>query len=418
MDSRSPYYSQKSVYLDHNATTPPHPEVVARASQWLSVWGNPSSIHWAGRDPKNVMRDTRKKLAQILNISPLEIIFTSGGSESNNTVLKAVFEQAQRQAEADSKVTTSNRVSYRHEILISSVEHPSLMKTAEFLASQGAVIRKIPVLKNGFVDMQAYQALLSEKTLLVSCMLANNEVGSLFPIQEMARLAHAQGALFHSDCVQAFGKIPLNLKELNIDYATFSAHKVYALKGLGFTFVKKNSPYVPLIHGGGQERHRRGGTENIHGVAALGVVCDFFSDLLSKQGEIKQLRDHFEKRALTEIQGLQISASESERIKNTSHLLIDGVDGETLLMSLDLMGYAVSTGAACSSGNPEPSPVMLAMGFTREEAQKSLRVSFGLSNTLQEVDLFIEALKEVVARLRAVDIEMKVKNELHAKGDL
>lgn len=390
METTGPYQSIRPIYLDYNATTPLHPKVIEALPELAEAWGNPSSIHWGGREPKNILRDTRKKLSQILNCSPLELIFTSGGSESNNQILKGVFEKNEGE---------------RLQILIGSVEHPSVMKTAAYLQTLGADVRYIPVNKNGCIDMAAFEDLLSEKTLLVSCMLANNETGAIFPIHEMVRKAHAVGALFHSDCVQAFGKIPVDLKDLDVDFATFSAHKVYSLKGLGFHFVRKGHNLEPLIHGGGQERHRRGGTENTLAIGALGVICDLFADLLVRQNEIERIRDEFEMIVTDRLEGVLVSNDATLRLKNTSHLTIEGVDGETLLMSMDLLGYAVSTGAACSSGNPEPSPALLAMGFTRAEAQQSLRVSFGFFSDRNIMLNFVESLVEVVHRLRRVSAD-------------
>lgn len=398
MEATGPYQSIRPIYLDHNATTPLHPKVLEALPELAKGWGNPSSIHWGGREPKNILRDTRKKLSQILNCSPLELIFTSGGSESNNQILKGVFEKNQ------SNKLKSNRV----QVLVGAVDHPSIMKTAAYLQTLGADVQFIPVKKEGTIDMVAYSNLLSEKTLLVSCMLANNETGAIFPIQEMVHKAHAVGALFHSDCVQAFGKIQVDLKNLDVDFATFSAHKVYSLKGLGFHFARKGQNLEPLIHGGGQERHRRGGTENTLSIGALGIICDLFSELILQQNFLEKIRDEFELIVTERLSGVSISNEETLRLKNTSHLTIAGVDGETLLMSLDLLGYAVSTGAACSSGNPEPSPALLAMGFTREEAQHSLRVSFGYFSDRDMMLNFVDSLVEVVHRLRRLSSESQL----------
>lgn len=378
------------VYLDHNATTPVAPEILASLSSYAQAWGNPSSIHAGGRDPKQMLRETRRDLAAHLNCSPLELIFTSGGSESNNTVLRALW---------------SKLGSQRNQFICSTVEHPSLMKAMEWLAEQGAQVDFVPVDRKGQLDLETYRSLLSEKTALVSIMTANNETGTLFPIRELAEMAHAVGALFHTDAVQMLGKLPLDLKALNVDYASFSAHKVYSLKGTGALYVKKNAPYESLIRGGGQERHRRGGTENTLGIAAFGEAIRLLSGLSMEASRLRELRDYFEARVLEEIPESSVTAFETERLPGTSSLILAGVDGETMLMSLDLKGFAVSTGAACSSGNPEPSPVLLAIGLSRGEAQNSLRVSFGRENTREQVDAFVEALKSVVIRLRQISKE-------------
>lgn len=389
------------IYLDFNATAPLSPSVLSEMPQLLQLWGNPSSIHLASRGPKTILRETRKKLADYLKVSSLEIIFNSGASEGNNTVLKSVWNTYRPGNHFGQTV--------KNEFLISSVEHPSITKTAQFLESEGAVIHWIPVSREGDLDLNFIKEKLSERTALISCMFANNETGTVFPIKEIAALAKTKNVLVHSDCVQAFGKTDFSLQDLGVDYATISAHKFYALKGCGVLFVRKNSPYINLVHGGGQERARRGGTENILGIASLGVMLDQLSQVSDKEAELKKLRDYFEAEIKAQIPNVSITCANSKRLANTSSLVIAGVDGETLLVSLDLKGFAVSTGAACSSGNPEPSPVLLAVGLTRQEAQNSLRVSLGWSTTKEHIDLFIHHLVEIVAHLRSVN-EMENTN--------
>jgi cysteine desulfurase len=287
--------------------------------------------------------------------------------------------------------------------MCSAVEHPSVMKTMEHLKALGAQVDFIPVNRNGELDMEFFDAHLTPKTALVSVMAANNETGTLFPIKELARKAHAVGALFHTDAVQMFGKLPLNVKDLDVDFASFSGHKFYSVKGTGVLYVKKGGNVSSLVQGGAQERHRRGGTENTLGIGALGVAVRRMSQVVEKAQEITALRDYMEARILNEISEVSLTAAETTRLPNTSSLILNGVDGETMLMSLDIMGYAVSTGAACSSGNPEPSPVLLAMGLSRAEAQNSLRLSLGWETTQEQIDGFIEALKNVVQRLRTLN---------------
>lgn len=382
------------IYLDFNATAPLSQKVITSMPQLLELWGNPSSIHLASRGPKTILRETKKKLADYLKVSALEIIFNSGASEGNNTVLKSVW---------------NTLGSSKNEFIISSVEHPSITKTAQYLESVGAIIHWIPVNREGDLDLNFIKEKLSERTALISCMLANNETGTVFPIKEIVALAKTKNVLVHSDCVQAFGKTDFTLQDLGVDYATISAHKFYALKGCGVLFVRKNAPYINLVHGGGQERSRRGGTENILGIASLGVMLDQLPQVSQKEAELKKLRDYFETEIKAQIPNVSVTCANSKRLANTSSLVISGVDGETLLVSLDLKGFAVSTGAACSSGNPEPSPVLLAVGLTRQEAQNSLRVSFGWTTTQEHVDLFIHQLVEIVAHLRSVN-EMESTN--------
>ncbi len=377
------------IYLDHNATTAPSKTVLDHLPQLISEWGNPSSIHLASRGPKNILRETRKQFAEIFKCSPLEIIFNSGASEGNNTVLKSVWDKFGLE---------------KNEYIISQVEHPSVLKTVSYLQTLGAVVHLIPVSKTGQIDLEFIQNKINSKTALISCMFANNETGTVFPIQQISDIAKKNGVLMHSDCVQALGKYQIDLSILNLDYATFSGHKFYALKGCGILFVKKNAPYANLIHGGGQERSRRGGTENVLGIASIQLMLQQLKFLDQKISEMKILRDEMESEILRKIKNVTITAVESERLSNTSSLVISGVDGETMLMSLDIAGFSVSTGAACSSGSPEPSPVLLAMGLTRNEAQNSLRIGLGWETTSSEIQKFISALVEIVERIRSVEV--------------
>ncbi len=363
-----------------------------RLQSWLAAWGNPSSIHRSGRKPKLLIREARGALAGMLGCDPLEIVFTSGGSESNNLAVKGVFERFQRPSAPPRE--------FRDRYLFSAVEHPSLSRVAEHLADRGADVRFIPVRRDGSLDREAYRALLTERTALVSVMFANNETGNLFPIRELAAEARAKGALFHTDAVQALGKTPVDLGDLGVDLASFSGHKFYALKGAGALYVRRGVQLESLIHGGGQERHRRGGTENTLAICAFGAMAGRAGEVAERAEAVRALRDGFEARVLTEIDGARVTGGGSPRLANTSSLVLPGVDGETLLMNLDLRGFAVSTGAACSSGSPEPSSVLLAMGLSRSEAQSSLRVGLGWGTTEDEMDRFFTALREVVARVR------------------
>lgn len=380
--------SQKRVYLDHNATTPLSVELKKRWVELSEINGNPSSIHRDSRGPKTMMREARQKIAALLGCSSLDVVFNSGASEGSSTVFQSVFSAAQNG---------------RNEFVISSVEHPSVMKAAASLKNKGAIVHEVPVSREGQMDLAFLRSKLGPKTALVSVMFANNETGTLFPIREISELAHQAGALMHSDCVQLMGKESLSVfKSLNLDYATFSAHKFYALKGTGFCYIKNTSPWVPLIFGS-QERSRRGGTENVIGIAALNIVLDELTHCEGPIQQMRRLRDEFETSLVNELPGVTVTAQSSPRLSNTSSLLIEGIDGETLLMSLDLKGYSVSTGAACSSGSPEPSPVLLAMGLSKAEAQSSLRVSLGWSTTSEQMKEFRQCLIETVLKLRMLN---------------
>lgn len=378
-------------YLDFNATTPLDLGLSLKLPEVLQIWGNPSSIHWAGQGTKTILREARKNLASALKVSPLELIFTSGGSEANNTVLQSFFELT--------------RGSERNQFITSEIEHPSVLKTMAHLQSLGATVHYISVNRKGELDWAHFEKVLSEKTALVSMMYANNETGILLPLPEVIKKAHAVGAKVHTDAVQALGKIPLDLEALQVDFASFSAHKFYSLKGIGVLYSKKGNELRPLIFGGGQERHRRGGTENTLGIWAFGFMASRASEIPERFLQVQNLRDYLETQILNRISNVIVTQQQAQRLPNTSSLVISGVDGETLLMSLDVKGFAVSTGAACSSGNPEPSPGLLAMGLSREDAQSSLRISLGWTTTREEVDQFIEVLCQVVARLRDLKSE-------------
>lgn len=374
-----------NVYLDHNATTPVHPEVLEKLQDWAQAWGNPSSVHKASREPKALIRETRKIMAEYFKVHPLELIFTSCGSESNNLAIKGTFFALQKLG--------------RTHFITSSVEHPSVIKAFEFLESLGATVDYIPVDKNANLDLEFYKEKLSEKTALVSVMLVNNETGAIHPIEEMCKLAHEKGALFHTDAVQGLGKMDIDLEKLGVDLASFSSHKFYSLRGTGVLYQKRGTSLVSLVSGGGQERGRRAGTENTLAIAALGHMISKTNLIQAQNDRIRKLRDEMESRILESISGVSIIQNPN-RVANTSSLFIEGVDGETLLMNLDMHGICVSTGAACSSGSQEPSAVLRAMGFTRKEAQSSLRLSLGWQNNAEQIEYFLEVLKEVVARIR------------------
>lgn len=380
------------IYLDNNATTRPDQSMIDDFCELMksvdaTLWGNPSSVHFDSRGSKSLLRESRRLFSDYLGCSPLEIIYNSGASEGNNTVLKSVWQTFGLS---------------KNEYIISSVEHPSVVKTAQYLETLGARVHWVPVNKDGFIDLTFIKNHINEKTALVSIMFANNETGTLFPIKEIADIVHASRSLLHVDCVQALGKYDLQFSELNIDYATFSAHKFYAFKGFGVLYVKKGRPYLNLVHGGGQERGRRGGTENTIGLWSFYQSLSKLSEIKNQVSRLEKLRHHFETEITSRASQVYITAGTAPRVCNTSSLIIDGVDGETLLMSLDLKGFAVSTGAACSSGNPEPSPVLLAMGLTRGQAQNSLRISLGWSTTEDEVNQFVSVLLSEIKRLREI----------------
>lgn len=357
--------------------------------EWSDYWGNPSSIHSHGRGPKKLMRESRRSIAESLGCHPLELIFTSGGSEANNLALQGVLRELMK------------RDSSRNKVILGGIEHPSILKQEEHLVALGYEVFKVPVSREGHYDMNFFKSVVDEKTAIVSVMLANNELGIIAPIKEMVELAHEKGAYFHSDCVQALGKMEFSLSDLNVDLASFSSHKVYALKGSGMLFVKKGTPLEALIYGGAQERYRRAGTENLLSIASFSYMINNLgtTDFIKN---ISSIKNEMEKTLKDQISGLKILCETTERLPNTTTLFIEGVGAESMLMNLDIRGFSVGTGAACSSGNPEPSPVLLAIGLKREEAQSSLRVSLGKTTTAEQVRSFVKNLCEVVDHLRSL----------------
>ncbi len=380
-----------SIYFDNNATTPFFPEVSEWLRVHLSTYGNPSSIHAKGRRAKAILRESRSLLADIIGAkSDLEVIFTSGGSESNNLALKGVYYKLKSKGHP-----------CRH-MLLGSMEHPSLTNMIPFFKSLGVSVDFIPIRRDGSIDLEKFESLLSEETFIVSMMYSSNETGTLFPIKKMAKLAHKRNILLHSDCIQGLGKSLISVSDLDVDLASFSAHKFYAPKGVGLLYVKKGVDLEPLIHGGGQERSRRGGTENVIGIGAFGESARVKPKLLEKINHMKYLRNRIEENIMNSISDVSINGEGTGRISNTSNMILSGIDGEILLINLDLEKIYISTGSACSSGSQDPSFALRAMGLSVEEARSSLRISLGWQNTEKEADLFCEKLSAVVKRLRGV----------------
>jgi len=373
------------IYLDHNATTPPRPSALKGAKKAMEFWGNPSSIHQNASKAKALLWEARQNLSYFLNCHPLEIIFTSGASESNNHAIKGVFTKIKDQ---------------RNELIISSVEHPSVLSVANFLSQQGVKVHKIPVSRQGVLDESFFNKCLGEKTLLVSIMAANNETGILFPMENLVEKTHKKGGLFHSDMTQRLGKIPVSLKELDVDLASFSAHKCYGLKGCGLLFCRKGVILENLIHGGPQERQRRAGTENIPGISAFGAIAEERDEILRASQKVTNLRDKMEDEILSSLSDVQVIGSQVQRLGNTSCLHISGIEGETLLINLDLEGISVSVGSACGSGKVEASSSLTAMGWTESEARSTVRVSLGLETTKKQLERFTKSLTSCVNRLR------------------
>lgn len=380
---------KSQIYLDYNATTPPASLLMQKMQKYLFSWGNPSSIHQVGQKARSVFWSSKMKLAELMGCHPLELIATSGGSEANNMAIKGLYEKYSVQKPK------------RNEIVISSVEHPSVTVPVKSLKKKGMKIRYIPVSKNCELDLSFYQSVLSENTFMVSVMYANNETGSIFPISRMVQMAHEVGAFFHCDAVQALGKENFNLYNLGVDTASFSAHKFYALKGTGVLYCRKGILPENLVDGGPQERNRRAGTENVLGMACFGAVAEQGREILKEFEHIKTLRDQIEKDILSSIPSAQILGKEGKRLNNTSCIFIPGVEGETLLMNMDLKGYSFSVGSACHSGSLNPSGVLIAMGLSERDARSAFRISLGLGVKKAHLDRFVSDLNESVERIKS-----------------
>ena len=375
------------IYLDHNATTPVDPSVLASMLPFLREnFGNPSSIHYEGQVAKQALNQARKEVADCLNAEPSEVVFTSCGTESDNMALIGIYDQFHKKGQ---------------HIITTEVEHSAVIRSCEYLESHGAKTTYLKVNREGLLDLNEYEKSFTDKTILVSIMLANNETGIIYPIKKMAEIAHKNGALIHTDAVQAVGKMKVDVKDLNVDLLSLSGHKIYAPKGVGALYVKKGIPCTSVVKGGTQEKGRRGGTENLAAIVGLGsAMLRLINEQEKDNQKIKKLRDHFEKAVLKIIPYTFVNGAQEPRVGNTSNICFKGVEGEGVILSLDLKGIGASSGSACSSGAIEPSRVLLAMGRTKEEAGASVRFSFGKSNTEEQVERVLEVLPGTIEKLR------------------
>lgn len=379
----------KRIYLDNNATTPIHPEVLEAMLPYLSEeFGNPSRIHWAGRKPRKAIDDAREKIAKLLNSDASEIIFTSCGSEGDNLAIKGI---------AESKRDKGNH------IITTKVEHPAVLATCKYLAKTGYDVTFLDVDTQGMLDLDQLKKAITPKTVLITIMFANNETGVMFPIEEIGKIAKEHNITFHTDAVQGVGKVPIDVKKMNIDLLTVSGHKLYAPKGVGALYVKRGVRLAPLLHGGHQERNRRGGTENTAGIVALGKACEIAArDMEAEMKHIASLRDRLEKGLMQKISHVRLNGHPTKRIPNTANMSFEFAEGESLLLNLDMKGIAASSGSACTSGTLEPSHVLVAMGVPLEASHSSVRFSLGRGNTVEDIDYVIEALPAMVERMRSM----------------
>ena len=376
----------KTIYMDNNATTKVAPEVLEAMQPFLSdLYGNPSSAYIFGGKVARDMREAREQVASILGASPEEIIFTSCGSESDNTAIMSAL----------------NTGKDKMHIVTSRVEHPAVKVLCNELGKQGYQITEIPVDREGHLDMEQYRKSLTLDTAIVSLMWANNETGVIFPVEEAALMARDRGILFHTDAVQAVGKIPINLQNSTIDMLSISGHKLHAPKGVGVLYVRKGTKFSPFLIGGHQEGGRRGGTENTASIIALGKACELAAKRMEEENtRVKALRDRLEKGLLNLVPNSRVNGGSAERLPNTTNISFEYIEGEAILLLMDEFGICASSGSACTSGSLQPSHVLRAMGVPFTMAHGSVRFSLSVYNTEEEVDFVLEKIPPIIEKLR------------------
>jgi cysteine desulfurase len=382
--------SNEHIYLDSAASTPVADEVIAEMLPFMKQqYGNPSSIHRFGRETTRAIQLARKRVAGLVGASPREITFTSGGTEADNLALKGAMMQTEGQK--------------KNRIITSSIEHDAILEPCKDLERMGIQVTYLPVTGEGLVRPSDFKDIIShhDDVALVSIMYANNEVGTVQPIKELADIVHRASALFHTDAVQATGKVPINVKSLGVDMMSMSSHKINGPKGVGALYVRSGLNIMPIIHGGGQEMSLRSGTENVPGIVGFGKACELAAKRMSEyQQHVAGLRDYLVELVLQEIPHSRLNGSRIDRIPNNAHFTFFGVNGEDLIIKLDENGVAASTGSACSVKKQKPSHVLKAMRFSYEEITGSLRLSLGMHNTKEEIDRTVLALSSVVQELR------------------
>jgi cysteine desulfurase len=378
------------VYFDYNATTPPSAEVVERvAAATRDLFGNASSVHHFGQQAKAALDEARSAVASLIQADPSEVVFTSGGTEADNFALRGAAEAIEPTG--------------RRHLVASAIEHEAVLNTLKALTRRGWRVTLVPVDQAGVVSPDRVREVLTDDTAIVSVMHANNEIGTIQPISEIAAMARERGALFHTDAVQSVGKIPVNVRALGVDLLALSAHKFNGPKGAGVLYVRRGTRMQPILTGGKHERNRRAGTENVPAIAGMGVAARQAAQKLGSEAvRVGALRDRLETGILAAVPGTAVNGAGSARVPNTTNISFERVEAESLLIALDLEGIAVSTGSACSSGTLEPSHVLRAMGFPAHRTQNSLRFSLGLYSTAEEVDRVVATLPRLVEKLRTL----------------
>uniref|UniRef100_A0A7C4GFM9 cysteine desulfurase n=1 Tax=candidate division WOR-3 bacterium TaxID=2052148 RepID=A0A7C4GFM9_UNCW3 len=379
----------RRVYLDNNSTTRLDERVAAGMAPFLrEMFGNPSNVHSFGRECAEGLAEARERVARFINAEPEEIFFTSCGTESDNWALKGA---------------ALARKDRRRHVVVSAIEHSAVLGSARFLETQGWRVTTLPVDRFGLVSLDDVARAVTEETAVVSVMLANNEIGTIEPVKEIAAVCRRAGAYCHTDAVAAAGKIAVDVQELGVDLLTLSGHKLYGPKGVGALYVRRGTEIAPFIHGGHQEAGMRGGTENVLGIVGMGLACDLLRREWPAEAErVRRLRDRFEREALKRIPELLLNGHPEKRVPNVCHFSVGYVEGEALLVSLDLEGVAVASGSACSAGDAEPSPTVKAIGVPPLFRNSSVRFSFGRENVEEDVDFALAAFERVVSRLRDI----------------
>ncbi|MGI6449493.1 MAG: cysteine desulfurase NifS [Desulfitobacteriia bacterium] len=380
----------KHIYLDHSATTPVDPEVAQLIMKYyLEYYGNPSSVHFFGRQVKKALEEAREQVAALIGANAAEITFTSGGTEADNLAIQGA---------------ARSRAKKGKHLITSAIEHHAVLDTFKYLAKNGYELTILPVDEEGLVSVDDVTKAIRPDTILISIMHANNEVGSIQPIAEIGALTREKGILFHVDAVQSLGKIPINVQDLNVDLLTISSHKIYGPKGVGALYVRKGVRISPLVFGGSQERKMRSGTENAPGIIGFGKACELAGERMAEETtRLTRLRDKLTEGILTRIDNVKLNGPRgAKRLPNNVNVSINYVEGESLLLSLDMLGIAASSGSACTSGSLDPSHVLLAMGLSHEVAHGSLRFSLGRQNTEEDIDFVLQELPKIVDRLRAM----------------
>ena len=377
------------IYMDYAATTPTdHRVVEAMLPCFGEVYGNPSSLHAFGQEAHGAMEEARAKIAAFSGAKPAEIVFTSGGTESDNFAVKGVV--------------YANRKRGDH-IITSAIEHHAVLETCRFLEAEGFKVTYVPVDGDGLVAAASVAEAITDKTILISIMHANNEIGTIQPIAEIGRLARERGVCFHTDAVQTFGQLPLTVDDLNVDLLSASAHKLYGPKGVGLLYIRKGTRIMPFMHGGEQENGRRASTQNVPGIVGFGKAVELAEASLSKEAvRLAAMRDRFIRGVFERLDGIRLNGHPTRRLPNNINLSVESVEGEGMILSLDMLGIACSTGSACSSSSLEPSHVLPAIGLPHEFSHGSLRFSLGRYTRESNIDAVLEMLPQVVGRLRAM----------------